>query len=188
MPGQGTRRWLRYALMGAIVIGLVVMALLALRMVASHWGRAATDRRAGLYGEGSAGAGLTPESTPGEVVEVFLRGLRNDDEELIASLTPAETEAEVLREYTRKRGFGAKVTPGAAARLNAAALRRKAALFDPSGAEIISATIGGERATVVVRGRNVRTGEPSLLRVRLIREDDVWRVHRAETARPAWAR
>ncbi len=131
--------------------------------------------------------GLTPESTPSEVVELAIKGLDEGNKELLLALVAAKDAAKGMDEIYRKYGKESPISSEATAGMAVAGWGMTYSFFRKGATEIVEEQINGDKAAVRARGVYDKTGKPGMLRFDLIREDGLWKIKaglHAEQASP----
>lgn len=125
---------------------------------------------------------LSSASTPSDVASVLIQALDEDDTETLMGLVATKNEMAAIDAIYRKYGKKSPMTPGDAAAAAAAGWRATYAFFESGATQVADKRIeppsadGVETATVTASGKNASTGEPRLLTIHLITEDDLWKV------------
>lgn len=126
--------------------------------------------------------GLSPESTPTEVANLLIKGLDEENEELLAALAAGKEEARAIEDIFRKHGLspgksrGEEARAAAAARLAASGWRATYVFFKKGETRVTGEEIRAEEATVYAEGKKKATLEPGTIIISLIREDGIWKV------------
>jgi predicted transcriptional regulator len=118
---------------------------------------------------------LSAESTPKEVAGVLIRALDEDDEATLLGLVAAKAEAESVNEIYRKHGRNADTRPETAARLVALGWRATYVFFQEGKTEVVREVVTGDTADVFAGGK-APDGKERTLKIRLLREDGLWKV------------
>jgi len=150
---------------------LVTFLLAALPLGCERSSPTAADIRTRSYD-----TGVTPQTTPTQVVRLAIQGLDEGNTPLLAALVAARDAAEGMNQIYRKYGREGKTTPQAAAAFAAGGWRASYAFFEKGATVVEREKITGDKATVLTRGANRSTGEPATLRFNLIREDGLWKI------------
>jgi len=122
------------------------------------------------------GITLTEESTPEEVAGLLIRGLDNDDKDVLTRLVAIKNEMVEIKKIYQKLGQRPKdLTPEGVAIITAKGWIASYAIIEPGRTEITGERIEGERASVYCAGID-QQGKKRTFEIRLVREDGWWKV------------
>ena len=156
---------------------VMVCALLALCFVLGACGRREEPQPTGV-GEGVPPypAELSGSSSPREVAQVLIRGLDQDDKQLLLSLAATKAGKEEVEKIFAKYGKRAEIDPRQAASLAVSGWQLSYAMYREGATQVTDATVEGDTALVEAVGTNTSTGKPRYLTIKMVREDGVWKV------------
>ncbi len=120
--------------------------------------------------------GLTPESTPREVVELAIKGLDEDNGKLLFALVAAKDAAKGVDEIFRKHGKESPISSENTTRRAVSGWKATYVFFRKGATEVVEEQVTGDKAVVRARGVYDETDEPGMLRFDLIREDGLWKI------------
>jgi len=174
---------LRMVRLRAAPAGTIVLALVSLAMLASGCGRDGEGEGAasgGASGEEPASvaaypSSLSADSSPEEVVGVLIQALDEDDDATLIGLVAVKAEVKAVEAIFRRGGRSAKLTPESVAPPTAGGWGASYAFFRAGETQVDSATVEGDTAVVLATGNRL-DGTPSTLKVKLVREDGLWKV------------
>ena len=161
---------LRGALAGAVVLALVWLAVLA-----SGCGRDGEGESAAPASVAAYPSSLSADSSPEEVVGVLIQALDEDDDATLIGLVAVKAEMKAVEAIYRRGGRSTKLTPGGVAAFTAGGWGMSYAFFQAGETQVDSATVEGDTAVVLATGKRP-DGKPSTLKVKLVREDGLWKV------------
>uniref|UniRef100_A0A7C6ECP3 DUF4878 domain-containing protein n=1 Tax=candidate division WOR-3 bacterium TaxID=2052148 RepID=A0A7C6ECP3_UNCW3 len=158
------------------VIKIVIISIL----LVSLFGCGGKRKEAGQQNQpdtiSAYGITLTKESSPKEVASLLIKGLDNDDEDVLTKLVAVKNEMAEIKKVFQKHGQRAKkLTPEDVASLTAKGWMASYAFLEPGWTKITDETIEGDRAYVYCVARNPK-GRERNFEIRLIREDGWWKV------------
>jgi len=161
--------------------GNVLVPMLVAALFAAGCGSGEDDT--GRPGEADAGAGalaypatLSPDSTPTQVAEALIEALDEKDTAALMGLVAVEAGVADIKRIFSRHGKKSNVTPQQAARLAVSGWRATYALFAEGETKVTKEKAEANTATVLAVGRNKRTDTERTLAVRLVREDNLWKV------------
>ncbi len=121
------------------------------------------------------GITLTRESSPREVAHLLVKGLDNEDRELLSKLVAVKHEMEEVKNLFREYGRAYKGSPEKVAASVAAGWMATYLFFQSGQTAVTDERIEGDKASVYATGRKLN-GEIRTLEIRMIREDGWWKV------------
>jgi len=120
-------------------------------------------------------ADLSAQSSPTDVATVLIRALDADDAETLRGLVAVKHEVEAVDAIYRRHGRAGDTTPEKAATMAAAGWQATYLFFETNATQVERETIEKDTAEVFAAGKSP-TGKPRTLKIKLVREDDVWKV------------
>jgi hypothetical protein len=118
---------------------------------------------------------LSAQSTPEEVVQVLIAALDADDGQTLRDLVAVEDSFKDVSAIYEKYGKKSPMKPEDVAKLAAAGWGATYAFFQSGETQIQESTTSGDSATVIAAGK-APNGDPRRLRIKLLREDGLWKV------------
>jgi len=118
---------------------------------------------------------LSRESSPEDVARVLIRALEEEDKETLAGLVAVKAEMAAVEAIYRRHGLRADTDPRSVAALAASGWSLTYAFMRPGETTVDHASVEGDSAVVVARATRA-DGAPCTLRIRLVREDGLWKV------------
>jgi len=120
-------------------------------------------------------AGLSSSSSPTEVAQALIKALDEEDEGTLLGLVAAKAEAKDIEAIFEKHGRKTKRALKAAPGLAAAGWQATYAFCQSGQTTVTREEVAGETATVFAAGK-APDGSPKTLKIKLVREDGVWKV------------
>ena len=118
---------------------------------------------------------LSAESSPSDVAMVLIEALDGDDKETLLGLVAVNHEMEAVDAIYRRHGRASDISPEKTAAMTATGWQATYAFFKNDETTVERETVRGDTAEVFASGKSP-VGEPRTLKIKLVREDDVWKV------------
>jgi len=121
------------------------------------------------------GISLTRESSPKEVANLLIKGLDNDDKNILSKLVAVKYEMKEIEKIFHKYGKKANVTPEKTATITVLGWMATYAFFEKGQTTITEEKIEGDKSYVYAIGQKPN-GAKRTLEIRMIREDGWWKI------------
>jgi hypothetical protein len=118
---------------------------------------------------------LSAQSSPEEVAQILIKALDTDDGRTLRGLAAIESSSKDVSAIYRKYGKQSPMQPEDVAKLVAAGWRATYAFFESGETQIQDSTLSGDSAVVMATGK-APNGDARRLRIKLVREDGLWKV------------
>ena len=118
---------------------------------------------------------LSADSSASDVAQVLIRALEEEDKPTLMGLVAAKAESKAVEDIYRRHGREAKTDYNKVAGLTAAGWAMSYAFVKNGSVEVAKESVQGDKATVTA-GARLPNGDPCRLRIKLVREDGVWKV------------
>ena len=129
-------------------------------------------------------AELSADSSPSDVAGVLIRALEEEDMATLLGLVAVKAESEAFEAIFRRHGREARTDYSRAAAMTAAGWGMSYGFVQNGSTEIVNESVDGDKAVVHATG-TLQGGDACKLRIKLVREDAVWKVRAGiETDKP----
>ena len=160
-----------------------VLLVLAAALVAMAWGCGKGQEGEGAPPAETSTAGpaaaypsaLSAASSPTEVAQVLIKALDEEDKGTLLGLVAVKAVAKDIEAIYQKHGKTSKGAPKAAPGLAAAGWGATYAFYQTGQTTVTREEVTGESASVFAGGK-APDGSPKTLKIKMVREDGVWKV------------
>ncbi len=162
---------------------MLFLAAVSLVVVVSGCGGDADDYESGSGGssEGQSSglleypSSLSGDSSPEQVAAVLIKALEERDKDTLLGLVAAEAAARQIDAIFRKHGRARRTEPVKAAGLTVVGWSATYAFFQNGQTKLKRQVIEGDNATVFASGKRP-DGKPATIKIKLLRENGLWKV------------
>ncbi len=121
------------------------------------------------------GITLTKESSPKEVANLLIKGLDNEDEELLKKLVAVDYETKEIEKIFKNQGKKAKINKEEVADLTVSGWLLTYTFFEKGKTRVIEEEIEGDFAYVYASGIKPN-GKERTIEIRMVKEEGFWKI------------
>jgi len=163
---------MRFAKFGPIIaFSFLLVTIAGCRNTQKETGQQSQPEKVSAYG-----ITLIRESSPREVANLLIKGLDNDDKNILSKLVAVKYGAEEVEKIFRKYGKKSNISPEKSTALAVSGWMATYAFFEQGQTAITGDKTEGDKAYVYATGRNQTSGANQNLEIRMVREDGWWKI------------